>query len=107
MVSANTTSWVVASGTHSCNMIMLGLFRAEAAPMHARRYDFVAQATVHVLMFFGAYLIKFGHTRHLTDGLFHSYAHMFFWPGRRHTPLHHFSSATYALFAGMSWAGFQ
>jgi len=61
------------------NLSFLGLFRAEAAPMHARRYDIVVQATAHVLLFFGAHLVKFGHVRYLTEVLFHSYAHLFLW----------------------------
>jgi hypothetical protein len=87
LVSGYNTWWIVASSTHvRWSTCFLGPFRAEAAPMHARRYDIVTQATAHVLLYFGAHLVTFGHARYLTESLFHSSAHLFLWWGC-HLPL--------------------
>jgi len=77
-VVGHSTRWLISAMTHSFNLVFVALFRAEVAPMHARRYDIVAMATLCLVAYFSAFFAKFGHVRFLTHALFQSPAHLFF-----------------------------
>jgi len=78
-VSGHSTRWVIAAITLLLNLAFVAVFRAEVAPMHARRYDLVGLATLYVGAYFATYFVAFGHVRHLAGGLFHSYSHLLLW----------------------------
>ena len=64
---------------HVANLVYLGLFRAEAAPLSALRYDIALQGAIHIALAFAAHQIIHGHVRIMNEIAFNGTVNAIFW----------------------------